>query len=137
MKERGEEARKARELEAKLETPNEEFELAKQKLAEYELNEKKTSLLLASTDRMAISQSMATQLVDAVYHPDTGEVDVNSLVDSFTTIIKDVREESFEKGYDLRDSEMASQKPRSIGEQKEMTPEDEALNNFLKRRNKK
>lgn len=137
MKERAQLSREVKEKEEALQEPNEELEALRATLAEKELVEKKTNLLLASTDRLAINQGMASKLVDAVYHPDTGEVDVDTLVDSFTTIINDVRKSEFEKGYDLRDTEMASQKPRSIGEQQDMTPEDEALNNYLKRRSRK
>lgn len=136
MKERAQLSREVKEKEEALQEPNEELELLRATLAEKELVEKKTNLLLASTDRLAINQNMASKLVDAVYHPDTGEVDVDTLVDSFTTIINDVRKSEFEKGYDLRDTEMASQKPRSIGEQESQDATDIALNDFLKRRNK-
>lgn len=136
MKERAQLSREVKEKEEALQEPNEELEALRATLAEKELAEKKTNLLLASTDRLAINQDMAGKLVDAVYHPDTGEVDVDTLVDSFTTIINDVRKSEFEKGYDLRDTEMASQKPRSIGEQESQDATDIALNDFLKRRNK-
>jgi DNA repair exonuclease SbcCD ATPase subunit len=136
MKERAELSREVKKKEEALQEPNEELEMLRATLAEKELAEKKTNLLLASTDRLAINQDMASKLVDAVYHPDTGEVDVDTLVDSFTTIIKDVREAEFEKGYNLRDNEMASQKPRSIGEQQTKDATDVAIEDFLKRRNK-
>lgn len=137
MKERAQLSREVKEKEEALQEPNEELEALRATLAEKELVEKKTNLLLASTDRLAINQDMAGKLVDAVYHPDTGEVDVDTLVDSFTTIINDVRKSEFEKGYDLRDTEMASQKPRSIGEQQDMTPTDKALQDYLIRRSRK
>lgn len=137
MKERAQLSREVKEKEEALQEPNEELEALRATLAEKELVEKKTNLLLASTDRLAINQDMASKLVDAVYHPDTGEVDVDTLVDSFTTIINDVRKSEFEKGYDLRDTEMASQKPRSIGEQQDMTPTDKALQDYLIRRSRK
>ena len=137
MKERAKYSRELEEKEKALEEPNEELEKLRAALAEKELAEKKTGLLLAATDRLAISQPMATSLVDAVYHPDTGEVDVDTLVDSFTKIITEVRNTEFERGYDLRDTEMASQKPRSIGENKGvMTPEEEALERWMKRNKK-
>lgn len=138
MKDRAALSREVKEKEKALEEPNEELALLRSVLAEKELAEKKTSLLLAATDRMAINQTMAGNIVNSVYHPDTGEVDVDGLVDSFTAVINDVRKSEFERGYNLRDTEQASQKPRSIGgEQQELSPEDEALARYRKRNSKR
>lgn len=135
MRERAELSREVKEKEKALEEPNTELEELRAILATKELEEKKTNLLLAATDRLAISQDVAGNLVKAVYHPDTGEVDVDSLVDSFTTIINDVRKTEHQKGYNLRDTEIASQKPRSIGGSTEgLSPEDKALADYKRRR---
>lgn len=138
MKDRAALSREVKEKEKALEEPNEELMELRAIVAEKELAEKKTNLLLAATDRMAISQTMAGNIVNSIYHPDTGEVDVDGLVDALTTILGDVRKAEFEKGYNLRDTEKSSQKPRSIGGQStELTPEQEALERYKQRTNRK
>ena len=138
MKERAALSREVQEKEKALDEPNEELAELRAVLAEKELAEKKNSLRLAATDRMAIKLDMANTLVDALYHPDTGEVDEDSVVDAFTTILREVREAEFNKGYDTRDTEMASQKPRSRGGvNPDLTPEQEALERYKERTNRK
>lgn len=138
MRERAALSRAIKEKEKALEEPNEELEKLRQEIAARDLEKRKTDLLLAATDRLAINQENAKTLVNAVYHPDTNEVDIESLVDSFTTIINDARKIEFEKGYNRRDTEIASGKPRSIGStQADATPDDEALARYLQKYGRK
>lgn len=131
MKERAELSRKVKEQEQAIEEPNSELEELRALLAEKDLKDKKTDLLLAATDRMAISQEVASNIVNSVYHPDTGEVDVDSLVDSFVTIINDARKQADLEGYNRRDAEVASNKPRSVGGNKEnISVEDAVLEKY-------
>ena len=127
MKERAELSRKVKEQEQAIEEPNSELEELRALLAEKDLKDKKTDLLLAATDRMAISQDVASNIVNSVYHPDTGEVDVDSLVDSFVTIINDARKLADIEGYNRRDAEVASNKPRSVGGTKEKLSVEESV----------
>lgn len=134
MKERAELSRKVKEQEQAIEEPNSELEELRALLAEKDLKDKKTDLLLAATDRMAISQEVASNIVNSVYHPDTGEVDVDSLVDSFVTIINDARKQADLEGYNRRDAEVASNKPRSVGGNKEnLSVEDTVLEKYKQR----
>lgn len=134
MKERADLSRKLKEQEQAIEEPQSELEELRALLAEKELKDKKTDLLLAATDRMAINQEMASNIVNSVYHPDTGEVDVDSLVDSFVTIINDARKQADLEGYNRRDAEVASNKPRSVGGAKEkLSIEDSVLEKYKQR----
>lgn len=138
MRERAELSRAVKEKEKELEEPNAELEQLRAELAERNLKEKKTDLLLAATNRMGINQDMAQTIVNSVYHPDTGEVEIDSLVDALTTIINDVRKIENEKGYHKRDTEIASGKPRSIGgKQQDQSPDDEALARYLQKYDRK
>lgn len=137
MKERAELSRKIKEQEQAIEEPNSELEELRALLAEKELKDKKTDLLLAATDRMAISQDVASKIVDSVYHPDTGEVDVDSLVDSFVTIINDARKQADLEGYNRRDAEIASNKPRSLGGTKDKLSVEDAILEKYKQKHKR
>lgn len=135
MRERAELSRAVKEKEKALEEPNAELEQLRAELAERALKDKKTELLLASTERMGISQDMAKTIVNSVYHPDTGEVDVGSLVDNFATIINDARKTERDATYEQAYTEFASGKPRSIGgNTKDLSVEELALEKYKKKR---
>ena len=127
-----------RELAAKVQEPNLELQEYREKVAAYELNEKKTSALLGFTDVMGITKDHAQRFVESLYHPDTNELSVPDFMEAFAITVKDVQEDAFKRGYEQSEREQASGKPRSMGKNSvESTPEQKALDIYKQRRNKR
>lgn len=95
--------------------PIEKLTALELRLAEYELNEKKTNLTYGLTEKLGIGKSMAQELVSSVYNPETGEFSVGDFENSLIKLVEDIRDASYQKGYQTRDTEHASGKPRSLG----------------------
>lgn len=129
---------KARALEAQVDEPNEKLTEYQEKLEAYELKEKKNEALLGLTEIVGINRDHANLIVSALYNEDTNEVSVPDLMDTFGQVIRDVITASQKKGYDLREQELASGKPRSMGASKaDQSPESIALELYKQRRAKR
>lgn len=126
-----------RDIAKTLEQEDAEKEAMRKQLAEYEMKQKKTDLLYSFRDNMGITQEMSDSIVSAIYYNDTNEVSIGDLQIAFSSVIDFVREESFKKGYETRDTEMASNKPRSIGGVKGETIEQRKIREYSEKRSRK
>ena len=126
-----------RDIAKTLEQEDAEKEAMRKQLAEYEMKQKKTDLLYSFRDNMGITQEMSDSIVSAIYYNDTNEVSIGDLQIAFSSVIDFVREESFKKGYETRDTEMASNKPRSIGGIKGESIEQRKIREYNEKRSRK
>lgn len=112
----------------------ERLEEMEQKVREYELKERKTELKYSLTESLGITSDASDTIVGAIYDDITGQVSVPNLESALREIVTQVREDSYKKGYETRDTEVASNKPRSIGKPENDNVFDQANNEFLKSR---
>lgn len=126
-----------RDIAKTLEQEDAEKEAMRKQIAEYEMKQKKTDLLYSFRDNMGITQEMSDSIVSAIYYNDTNEVSIGDLQIAFSSVIDFVREESFKKGYETRDTEMASNKPRSIGGIKGESIEQRKIREYSEKRSRK
>lgn len=113
--------------------PLEKLREYEQKLQEYELNEKKTNLTLSLTESLGVNKDMSDKIVSAIYHEDTNELSVGDLEMALRELVSDVRENAYKQGYETRETEYASGKPRSLGNQEAADVFDNALARYKNR----
>lgn len=121
-----------RETEKEAVEPIEKLTAMEIKLAEYELNEKRTNLTYGLTEKLGIGKDMAQELVSAAYDSDTGEFSVGDFENALVKLVDSVRDSSYQKGYEIRDAEFNSGKPRSLGGEKNQSAADIKKAEYLK-----
>lgn len=113
--------------------PLEKLREYEEKLKEYELNEKKTNLTLSLTDSLGVNKEMSDKIVGAIYHEDTNELSIGDLELALRELVNDVRKSAYQQGYETRETEFASGKPRSLGGQETADVFDNALARYKNR----
>ena len=108
-----------------------------QKLAEYELNEKKTNLTYSLTESLGVNKDMANPIVSSIYNEDTNELSVGDLENSLRELVTSVRESAYKQGYETRDTEFASGKPRSLGRQEQLSAAELKKQQYLEQNKRK
>lgn len=108
-------AKKVDEVKQNAEEPLEKLQEYERKLREYELNEKKTNLTYSLTESLGVNKDMSDKIVAAIYNEDTNELSVGDLELALRDLVSGVREAAYQEGYQTRDAEVASGKPRSLG----------------------
>lgn len=117
--------------------PVERLSQLEQQLANYEFKEKKTNLLYSLTETLGVGKDMSNKIVSSIYNEDTNSLVVGDLENALRELVDEVRETSYEKGYETRDTEHASGKPRSLGSQKEMSIAEQKKQEYLNSRNRR
>jgi len=120
-------SRELQEKEQAVEEPLEKLVQYEEKLRAYELNEKKTNLTYSLTETLGINKEASQKIVGAIYNEDTNELSVGDLEMALRDVINSVRNSSYQEGYKTRDTEVASGKPRSLGQTKAQDVFDEKL----------
>lgn len=110
-------AKKVDEVKQTAEQPIEKLREYEEKLREYELNEKKTNLTYSLTESLGVNKDMSNKIVAAIYNEDTNELSIGDLEMALRELVTDVREAAYQQGYETRETEIASGKPRSLGNQ--------------------
>lgn len=125
--------RKLKQTNQEAQEPLDKLAEYEQKLAEYQLNEKKTNLTYSLTDSLGVSKDMANKLVGAIYHEDTNEVSVGDFEIAVRELVDVVRETSYQQGYETRDTEVASNKPRSLGSNESLSAAEQKRQEYINR----
>lgn len=128
--------RQLQKTESEAQEPMEKLLEYEQKLAEYQLKEKKTNLTYSLTESLGVSKDMSDELVGAIYHEDTNEVSVGDLEIGLRKLVDHVRKAAYEEGYETRDTELASNKPRSLGNNKGLSIEEQKRQEYIERHSK-
>lgn len=119
-----------------VEEPIEKLLEYEQQLAEYELKEKKTNLLYSLTETLGVEKDMSNQIVSAIYNEETNELSVGDLENALRELVNNVRETAYNNGYETRDTEFASGKPRSLGKQENLSLADQKKQEYLEKKNR-
>lgn len=130
---RNELSKKVDEVKQSANAPLEKLKEYEQKLQEYELKEKKTNLTLSLTESLGVNKEMSDKIVGAIYHEDTNELSIGDLEMALRELVSDVRENAYKQGYEARETEYASGKPRSLGNQEAADVFDSALTRYKNR----
>lgn len=130
---RNELSKKVDEVKQSANAPLEKIKEYEQKLQEYELKEKKTNLTLSLTESLGVNKEMSDKIVGAIYHEDTNELSIGDLEMALRELVSDVRENAYKQGYETRETEYASGKPRSLGNQEAADVFDSALMRYKNR----
>lgn len=125
-----------RETKKDAEEPNEKLLEYQQQLAEYELKEKKTNLLYSLTETLHVGKDMSDKIVSAIYSEGTNELSIGDLELALRELVDNVRDISYRKGYETRDVEYASGKPRSIGQRENLSLADQKKQEYLEKKNR-
>lgn len=126
-----------RDTQKDLEVPNEELANYKQKVEQLEFENRKRDLLYSLTENLGTSKEMAGKFVSAVYNEDTNGLVVADLELAMRELVDEVTEISYKKGYETRETELASGKPRSMGNTKEMSVAEKKKQEYLERRQRR
>lgn len=124
---------KLRDTEKEVEAPVIKLTELEQQLAEYELKERKTNLLYSLTESLAIGKEMSEKIVQAIYPETTNELSIADLELALRELVDEIRTISYQKGYDTRDIELASGKPRSLGKQETLSLADKKRQEYLEK----
>ena len=116
--------------------PIEKLSLLEQQLAHYQMTEKKTNLLYSLTESLGVGKDMSNKIVSSIYNEDTNEVVVGDLENALRDLVDEVRQASYDNGYQTREKELASGKPRSRGSQEPVSAAEKKRLEYLAQRGK-
>lgn len=126
-----------RDTQKDLETPNEELANYKEKVEQLEFDNRKRDLLYSLTENLGTSKEMAGKFVSAVYNEDTNGLVVADLELAMRELVDEVKAISYTNGYETRETELASGKPRSLGKTEPMNVAEKKRQEFLNSRKRR